>query len=253
MRLSGPSAITPGTISGDALTALKCGDVQSLLDIHKQRWHGLVMMADDDGADADADADKDKDKDEPKDEPVDDAGKDDKGSDDTISREDYDKILKRMQAADRRADDAEKKIREQEDAKKDDLTKAQDRVTELEQSVEEMTGTIRTLRLENAFLTSNKHTWHDSDIALNLAQSKGYIDSDIVAEDGSVDKVALGKALDRLAKEHGYLVKTEDKKKDDEPGGPSGEPAGGRSDNSKDEKARRKALESRFPVLTKNR
>lgn len=249
MRLSGPSAITPGSLSEGALAALKCGDTNALLRASHQRWGNLVMMADGDPDPAD-----DEPKDEPKDEP-DDAGSDgakDEPKGDTVSREEMEKALARMRAADKRADEAAAALKKIEDAKKDDLTKATDRVTELETQVEEMTNTVRTLRLENAFLTSNKHTWHDPDIALSLAQSKGYIESDIVGEDGAVDKVALGKALDRLAKEHEYLVKSE-KKKDEQPGEPSGTPAGGRSDNVKDEKAKRQALESRFPVLAKNR
>lgn len=255
MRLSGPVAPTTGSLSEEATAALKCGDIQSLLDIHHRRWGNLVMMADDPDDDGDDDGD------EPDDDDTGSGG--DSGSDkdkadddgDTISRAEYDALMKRMKAADKRAADAEKKIREQDDAKKDDLTKAQDRVAELEQAVEDSATTIRTLRLENAFLTSNKHSWHDPEVALDLAQRKKYVDEDIIDDDGTVDKVALKKALDRLAKECSYLVAAPKKQKDDadgdEPDQPSGQSAGKRSKNNDDSAAKQQQLRSRFPVLNR--
>jgi hypothetical protein len=204
---------------------------------------------DDDDKKDDVDADK-----------VDDDGKDDpeKPSSDgddavaTVTAEEYERLKARMRAADKRADEAAAELKKAEDAKKDDLTKATDRVTELETTVEELSGTVRSLRLENAFLTSNKHEWHDPEIAMGIAQSKGFIGDDVVGDDGSVDKPALTKALDRLAKEHTYLVKSKSKKPEDaEPDGPSGEPAGGRSDNGKDSAAQKAQLKSRFPVLNR--
>jgi predicted ribosome quality control (RQC) complex YloA/Tae2 family protein len=157
-------------------------------------------------------------------------------------------LEKRMRAADQRASKAEKALKEREDAEKDELTRATDKAAELEKTVGERDATIRQLRLENSFLTANKHNWHDPDTALDLAERHGYLE-DVVDEDGKVDKVRLGKALDRLAKEKAFLVKQD--KKDDDPGGPSGEPAGGRSDNVKDEKTKQKQLKGRFPVLNR--
>lgn len=199
--------------------------------------------------------DPDDDKDEKDD--VGDSGADDKpddkaGSDgdaDKVDKADLDALERRMRAADKRASEAEKKLKEIEDAKKDDLTKASDELTEVRTKLEEAQSENSTLKLQIAFLTANKHTWHDGDTALALAQSKNYLDGVVDEDDGAVDKVALGKALDKLAKEHAYLVKTE--KKNDEPDSPSGEPAGSRSDNSKDEKAKQAALKRRFPVLNR--
>lgn len=177
-----------------------------------------------------------------------DAGSD--GDDEPVSKEDYKALLKRMQAADRRAAEAEKKIKDAEDAEKGDLEKATGRVAELEKEVETLSGTLRSLRLQNAFLTANKHTWHDPDTALTLAQNQGYVEDDIVDDDGQVDKKRLAKALDRLAAEKPYLVKPADDKKD-QPDSPSGEPAGGRSDNAKDDAAAKEKLRRRFPVLNR--
>jgi hypothetical protein len=171
------------------------------------------------------------------------------GDDDDDDDGDAERLRKRMKAADKRAAEAEAELQKIRDKDKTELERAQGQVGDLEKQVETLQSEVTTLRLQNAFLTSNKHTWHDGDTALALAQSKGYLD-DIVDDEGTVDKKALGKALDRLATEHKYLVKTDEKKDDDdEPGGPSGEPAGRRSDNSKDEKAKAAQLRKRFPVL----
>lgn len=179
-------------------------------------------------------------------------GKDDDGDSGAgkIDADEAERLRKRMQAADRRAEEAERKIREIADKDKDELTKAKDRATELEATVEEKDKTIRNLQLQVAFLSANKHAWHDPDTALDLADRNGYLE-DVVDDDGKVDRKALGKALDRLATEKAFLVKTEEKKNDDGPGGPSGEPAGGRSDNSKDERAKKDQLKKRFPVLNR--
>lgn len=250
MRHSGP--ISP-IIKRHPLTGAPIEPV-GFLPSGKCIWPIMGGAPDDDDADKDKDdaADADKGADDKKD----DDGKDDPSSDgdddkDVVSREEYDRVKARMRAADKRASDLEEAQKKEADAKKDDLTKAQDRVTELESSVEELSGTVRSLRLENAFLTSNKHKWHDPETALDLAQRKGFIDDDIIDDDGKVDKPVLTKALDRLAKEHAYLVKSKDKKTDDEPGEPSGAPAGGRSDNSKDAAAKKTKLQGRFPVLNR--
>jgi hypothetical protein len=195
--------------------------------------------ADDSGAGSDHNDGSDKDKDS-------NSGGDPK----TVSQEEYDDLLKRMQAADRRASEAEKKVKDAEDAKKDDLTKAQDRVTELESELEARETRIRELTLQNAFLTANEHSWHDPDTALDLADRNGYLEG-VVDDDGKVDKVKLKKALDRLAKEKGFLVQSEDKDKKDDDLPESGSPASGRSDNSKDERAKKEGLRRRFPVLNR--
>ena len=179
-----------------------------------------------------------------------DDGDSDSGGDssDTVSRDDFDALLKRMKAADRRAAEAEKKIKDQEDAKKGDLERAQTELEEVRTNLEEAQKTINTLRLQNTFLTANKHSWHNPDVALSLAQSNGYLD-DVIDEDGVVDKPALSKALDKMAKEHAYLVKSKVKSSDTDDDAPSGSPAGGRSDNAKDKAAERQKLKSRFPAL----
>lgn len=240
--------VTPRRLSEDALAALKSGNVEELLRLSRIEFPGnFRMMADEDDDDDDDDTSGDG-----GDNGGDGDDDEDDSDDDTDSNDsaELEKLRKRMKAADKRASEAERKLQQIEDAKKDDLTKSTDRVTELETQVTTLQGEVSTLRLQNAFLTANKHEWHDPEVALSLASSKGYLEDVVDEDDGGVDKKALSKALDRLAKEHGYLVASKDKK-DDEPGTPSGEPSGGRSDNAKDEKQRKAALRNRFPALNR--
>lgn len=195
--------------------------------------------------DSDGDDDKDEDEDD-----------DESGSDsDTVSKADYLKLQKKLKASDRNVRELGDKLKSREDKDKDDLTKATDRVTELEGTLKEQATTISQLRMANAFLTANTHNWHDSDMALEIASSKGYLE-DVVDDDGDVDKKALKKALDKLAKEHKYLVKSksskedEDSDEDDTKRGPSGQSGPGRTD-SKDKKRRRTELSRRMPALNR--
>lgn len=211
------------------------------------------------GAPDDDDDDDDKDKDKDKDDDAGDSGSSDKkdadkddgdsGSDDDDR---WERLEKRMRAADRRADEAERKLKDRERAEQDDVTRAKSELEDAQSENEKLKETVSRLRLENAFLTANNHKWHDPDTALDIAQSKGYLE-DVVNEEGEVDKKLLKKALDRLATEKKFLVaadKVDDKDKGDQDP-PSGEPAGGRSDNTKDDKSRKEQLRRRFPALNR--
>ncbi len=163
--------------------------------------------------------------------------------------EQLEKTNARMKAADKRADAAEAKIKEAERAELDEVTRLKADLEDRDKKIEELTGANAGLRLNTAFITANKVTWHDSDTALALAQSGGYMEG-VMDDEGEINKKALGSALDRLAKEKPYLVKSE-KDEDGTPGSPSGQPAGGRSENGKDDAARKQTLKKRFPVLNR--
>jgi hypothetical protein len=238
------------SLSDEAIAALQCGDTQALIDSHRRRFAGWSMMADgdddddsDDGDDSGDDSGDSGDGDDGGDDDGDDSSGDD---DDKVSKADLEAALKRMKAADKRASEAEAKLKKQEDAKKDELTKATERAEELEEASKEKDATIASLRLENAFLTTNKHTWHKPGAALKLAQSEGYLE-DVTDDDGIVDSKKMGSALDKLAKEHAYLVNTGSGGS----GGSSGSSAGGRSGNGKDDKAQADADRRRAPALSR--
>lgn len=237
------------SLSEEALRALQSGDTQALINSHRTRFAGWKM--EDDGGDGGGDSGSGDDGNDSGDSGSGDDGGDDNGDgtggddDEKVSKAELDKAMDRLRAADRRASKAENDLKAINDAKKDDLTKAQDRVTELEQEVETHKETVTSLRLENAFLTANKHTWHKPAAALALARSEGYL-SEVMNDDGTVDNKKMGSALDKLAKDNAYLVKTAGS-------GASGESGGGRSDNGKDDKAIKEADARRAPALNRRR
>lgn len=169
------------------------------------------------------------------------------GEEKTYSKAEYEALQERMKAADRRASSAEQKIKEQEDAKKGDLEKANDKVKEHETTISTLQKEVSDLRLQNAFLSANEHSWHDADEALASAQRNGYLEG-VVKEDGSVDKSALKTALKRLATEKKFLLKSSSSDSGSGSSGPSGGNVGsgsGSSMSAKDEEA----LRRKYPAL----
>jgi hypothetical protein len=147
---------------------------------------------------------------EPDDDADDDAGEEDDSGDSssTVTQAEYDRLKRQLQAADKGKAEMEKRLRAIEDGKKDELTKATERVQELEKAQEVSTKEIADLRLQNAFLTADTGiTWHDPGDALALAERKGYLD-EVVDEDGKVDSGKLTAKLKELAKAKPHLVKT---------------------------------------------
>jgi len=152
----------------------------------------------------------------------------------TVSREEFEALRKQLSAADKNKSAAEKKLKEIEDAKKDELTKATERATELEKQMEKQGQELADLRLQNAFLTADTGiTWHDPADALALAERQGYL-AEVVGEDGKVDAGKLGTKLKELAKAKPHLVKTG---KQEEPKGntATGAKVGGKGKAGKDE------------------
>lgn len=131
------------------------------------------------------------------------------GGSDTVTREEFEKLRKQLSAADKNKSAAEKKLKEIEDAKKDELTKATERAAELEKTVTAQAKELADMRLQNAFLTAETGvTWHDPSDALALAERQGYL-AEVVGEDGAVDKAKLKAKLQELAKAKPHLVKND--------------------------------------------
>jgi hypothetical protein len=237
------------SLSEEAIAALQSGDIQRLID---SRNTGLVMMAKDDGDDGDDDSDDDDDSSDSGDSGSGDDDTDDdddsSGDDDgKVTKADLERMEKRMKAADKRASEAEARLRKIDDDKKDDLTKATDRVTELEGEVQEKDETIKSLRLKVGFLSSNVDIqWHNPGTAMRLAQTEGYLD-DIADDKGEINQDALNKALKKFAKDNEYLVKPRSG------AGPSGQSSSSRSDNGKDDKQVEEEDKRRAPALSRRR
>jgi hypothetical protein len=180
-----------------------------------------------------------------------DDGEDSSGkSGEPVSREEFDRLFQRMQAADRRATAAETKVKEQDRAKMDDLTRAQAELEEVRGKLGETENALKTERLHNAFLASNTVTWHDPELAMSKIDLEG-----VQKDDGTIDSAALKKAIAALAKEKPFLVKSEDgndsKGKNGSSGAGVGTDMGG---NHKDKAAaNRAALERKYPALRSGR
>lgn len=125
-------------------------------------------------------------------------------------------IRKRMQAADRRAAEAERRLKEIEEKDLSEQQKKDRELEDLRSYREQSESEIASLSLQVSFLSVNDVQWHDPSIALSQVDLES-----IKGEDGKVDKKALKREIERLQKEKPYLVK------DTGTGGDAGGGAGG--------------------------
>ena len=154
-----------------------------------------------------------------------------------------DRHVRRRREAEEERDRLREELESLKGKDKSDEETATARVTELESEVETLTELVRSTRLENAFLSSNKYEWHNPGRALALADlSEVEIDSD-----GSVH--GLESALDKLAKSDSYLLKPKEKK-DPAKDEPSTENPKSKSKKDKgDDKAEDSKLRDKYPAL----
>lgn len=211
---------------------------EALVHPSVRAYQRITAMADGDGGEG-GEGEDGEGEGEPEGEPEGDKDED-KPKGDTITRAEYDALMSRMKAADKRASAAEKKAKDYEDKDKDELTKATERATELEAATKAQEEVIANLRFANAFALSPKYTWHDPSLVLTELRKRDDVSID---EDGVVQ--GLDKALDDIAKKKPFLVKTEQEVPDEA----SGAPANGRRTNkgALDDAA----LAKRFPALAR--
>lgn len=179
----------------------------------------------------------------------------------------YRKLEKRMKAADRRADETEKRLRDLEKAARKSGSKKlkgrdrdEDRdddhddeaIRREKERADKAEALIRETRLENAFLKVNTYNWVDADDALAAAERLGLLD-DVFDEDGKLDRAELRHALKALAKKKPHLLKPSKNDEDDDTEKPdrrSGSTMNGKRKGQKGQ-ADRKELAKRFPVLNR--
>jgi hypothetical protein len=139
----------------------------------------------------------------------------------TIAKAEYDKVLERMKAADRNAAQALAKLKELEEKDLSEQEKIAKRLPELEQTVSKLTEENKGLKAKVAFLGLDGFSWHDPDVAL------GQVDlSEAIDAEGNINKTALKKAAESLAKEKSFLVKSAN---DQGSGGGKGGQGGGQN------------------------
>lgn len=161
----------------------------------------------------------------------------------------------RAREAEKRAEDAEARIKalEDKDKPKDEVTTRE--LNEAREKAAKLEEKARTQTLELAFFRSNTVDWVDPADALKLVD----LDDVDVDEDGTVDAKALRVALKDLAKRKPHLVKPakptesdddddEDDEEEDERPRRSAPARNGRRKGSKGT-SDRAALEKKFPVL----
>lgn len=169
------------------------------------------------------------------------------GGAETVSKDDYDKLMNRLRAADQRASRAEAEKKQLADKDLPELDKLKREHSEALQQVEKLQADLRQQRLENAFLSSNSVEWENPKRALQLADMSA-VDID---DDGNV--TGLDAALKALAKSDPYLVKKT--KKSEEDGNSGAKPftasGGGANTKSGSEGSRQdqNKILARFPAM----
>lgn len=181
---------------------------------------GSTSSDDDDDDDDDSGSTDDKD------------DKDDSGSTDssqrsssgqqtTVSKEEYDKLVNRMKAADKRSSELEAKVKEFERAEQSELEQAQSDLQESQKTTESLQDQVVDLQAENAFLKNDKHKFKNQKAALKLARD--YFD-DHADDDGNIDMDAV---VEKVAKDYPELLQQKE-----EGDSPSGAPLRGGSRNN---------------------
>lgn len=172
----------------------------------------------------------------------------------TVPQWKYDKLHKRMTAADQRSSMLQKQIDELKSGKdvnaevKAELDALKANVSKIEADRDKHQQRANGLTIRLAALTlPGSPEWENVDTALKMADLS---DVDVDEETGKVDKRALKSALTALAKEHPYLVKKKAAAGDstDADGTVSGSKMNGQRKGTKGTTDRER-LKSRFPVL----
>lgn len=170
-------------------------------------------------------------------------------SNNTVKRDEFDRVQRQLSEADRKRQAAESELQKLKDKDLSEMDKAKKDLQDVIGERDTLTAEVNRLRLSNAFLSANTITWNDSDVALEIASSKGYLD-DAVSDKGEVDSKELAKALEKLSKDKPYLVKAKgDSEDDEEETPPSGAPASGAGKGKKEDTARMDRLKTTLPAL----
>jgi hypothetical protein len=205
--------------------------------------------SDDSDEDGDEDDDNAGDGDDDKD---DDTDPDDKPK---YSQREYDKMKRRMIAADKAKNAAIQKLSDLQKNGSGELDKqVKAEIEALRPKAAKLEEQNASLRLQLAFATTTVKgvVWHDPDAALRLIDLS---DVDVDPETGAIDKRDLAAAARRLAKEKPYLVKKADTSggsADDTNNGGGGGSSGAPMNSQRKGKPKtssRSDLAKRFPVL----
>lgn len=175
----------------------------------------------------------------------------------TVSKDEHDRVVARMKAADKNRAEAQKKLDELERKGKGELENTKADLEKATKAHESLQSKFTTLALTNAFLIASQQAgiaWHDPKVAQNAANLKDLE----IDDDGNVEGIEA--VVKKLAKDKAFLVnkgKADEDEDDGEPNGtkrrgasgsgvgstktPKGKPANGKLTDEQ--------LKARFPAL----
>lgn len=155
-----------------------------------------------------------------------------------VSREEYETILRRLNAADQAKGAAEKRLREIDDADKSELEKAKRDLEEIKKRAEAAEAAALQAKLANEILKFPGFIWHDPEAVLRL------VDMEMISVDEDGKVTGVKDALNKLAKDKAYLLKGKQGDKDKSGGagtnGASGHNPAGAGDTTDANKQRDK-------------
>ena len=161
--------------------------------------------------------------------------------------EEYAALERRMQAADRTATEKGKKLEEIENANKDELTRTKDQLAKANAEIATLRDSNKTTLMKAEFGLAGGQ-WHNPSTAYNTLMADY---SDLLSVDDNGKVQGMKAAVDKLAKDHAYLVKSSEEKKDekDEASAATGPVKNGKRKGETDDDAMADALRKRMPAL----
>lgn len=161
-------------------------------------------------------------------------------TEETVSKAEHEQALARMRAADQRASQREAELKAIRDKDLPEAEKTKKDLEETTKRAEAAEASLRTQRIQNAFLRDNTHSWKDPEAALALVDLTG-VD---IAEDGQV--TGLKDALKRLSGKYPWMLNEKGKEGDEGKGGSGAPPMNGKPGSDKPDKSK---LAQRLPAL----
>jgi hypothetical protein len=162
-----------------------------------------------------------------------------------ISREEYNLVLRRIDAADRAKGEMERRLRAIDDKDKSELDKAKRDLEEITRRAEEAEAAALQAKLANEILKFPGFVWHDPEAVLRM------VDMEMISVDDDGKVTGVKDALTKLSRDKAYLLKGKDSDKKTKEGagtaGASGHNPAGSGDTS-DKNKKREELVKKYKL-----
>jgi len=211
------------------------------------------------GADGGKNEDEDEDADEREDEDLDEDEDEDDEPEESVetlkeklakAEAERERAHRRMRRADRAKSKADNELATLRNGTQKDLADANAEIERLKAELAQKSGTDTTSIVREEFRDNTKVKWHNPKLAFELLD----LDEVDVDDNGKVDAASLNDAIEKLAKDHPYLVKTdkagdsedEDEEEDKRPKPRSGSQPSGSRKSARDK--RNQEIASRYKI-----